>query len=104
MLLQGALKAAERAFLSVTELDPRLRRRVGERRPVRVQEGDPEGAQAMLDAALALAPDLAKSQYFYGLTLKTQGRYDEALEHFRRAADSYPRIGWCETKSAGSIS
>ncbi len=36
-------------------------------------------------------PNLAKAHYFYGLTLKTQGLYDEAIESFRRAAASYPR-------------
>ena len=45
----------------------------------------------MLGKALALAPNLAKAHYFSGLTLKTQGRYDEAIESFQRAAASYPR-------------
>jgi tetratricopeptide (TPR) repeat protein len=58
---------------------------------VRVQEGDPEGAQEMLQKAFALAPNLAKAHYFYGLTQKTQGLYDEAIASFRRAAASYPR-------------
>ena len=58
---------------------------------VRVQEGDPDGAQEMLRKAFALAPNLAKAHYFQGLTLKTQGLYDEAIESFRKAAASYPR-------------
>ena len=45
----------------------------------------------MLEKALALEPDLAKAHYLYGLTLKTRGRYDRALEHLRRAASTYPR-------------
>jgi tetratricopeptide (TPR) repeat protein len=45
----------------------------------------------MLRKAFALAPDLAKAHYFYGLTQKTQGLYDDALASFRRAAASYPR-------------
>ncbi len=91
LLLQGDLKAAEKAFITVTELDPDYADGWVNVARVRVQEGDPEGAQAMLDEALARAPDLAKAHYFYGLTLKTQGLYDEALTHFRRAAQSYPR-------------
>ena len=91
MLLQGDLRAAERAFLEVTRLSPDYADGWVNVARVRVQEGDPEGAREVLDRALSLEPDLAKSHYFYGLTLKTEGRYDEALEHFRRAADAYPR-------------
>jgi Tfp pilus assembly protein PilF len=91
LLLQGDLRGAERAFLHVTSTDPSYADGFVNVARVRVQEGDPSGAQEMLDRALALAPDLAKAHYFYGLTLKTEGRYDEALDHFRRAARSYPR-------------
>jgi tetratricopeptide (TPR) repeat protein len=91
LLLQGDLRGAERAFLRVTELDPSYADGFVNVARVRVQEGDPKAAQEMLDQALALSPDLAKAHYFYGLTLKTEGRYDEALEHFRHAAASYPR-------------
>jgi len=91
LLLQGDLKGAEKAFVAVTELDPDDADGWVNVARVRIQEGDPEGAQAMLDEALVRDPDLAKTHYFYGLTLKTQGRYDEALEHFRRAAERYPR-------------
>jgi tetratricopeptide (TPR) repeat protein len=91
LLLQGDLRGAERAFTRVTEIDPSYADGFVNIARVRVQEGDPEGAQGMLSKAFALAPNLAKAHYFYGLTLKTQGRYDEALESFRRAAAIYPR-------------
>ncbi len=91
LLLQGDLRAAERAFTRVTEIDPGYADGFVNVARVRVQEGAPEGAQEMLQKAFALAPNLAKAHYFYGLTLKTQGLYDEALESFRRAAASYPR-------------
>jgi tetratricopeptide (TPR) repeat protein len=91
LLLQGDLRGAERAFVRVTELDPSYADGFVNVARVRVQEGDPTGAQAVLDEALTLSPDLAKAHYFYGLTLKTEGRYDEALDHLRRAAKSYPR-------------
>ena len=84
-------RTAERAFLNVTELAPDYADGWVNVARVRVQEGDPESAREMLDKALALEPDLAKAHYFYGLALKTRGLYDEALEHFRRAASSYPR-------------
>jgi Tfp pilus assembly protein PilF len=91
LLLQGDLRGAERAFTRVTEIDPSYADGFVNVARVRVQEGDPEGAQEMLRKALALAPDLAKAHYFYGLTQKTQGLYDEALASFRLAASSYPR-------------
>jgi Tfp pilus assembly protein PilF len=91
LLLQGDLRGAERAFTRVTEIDPSYADGFVNVARVRVQEGDPDGAQAMLGKALALAPNLAKAHYFHGLTLKTQGLYDEAIESFRRAASSYPR-------------
>jgi tetratricopeptide (TPR) repeat protein len=91
LLLDGDLRGAERAFIEVTEIDPSYADGFVNVARVRVQEGDPPGARDVLDRALALAPELAKAHYFYGLTLKTEGRYDEALDHFRRAAKSYPR-------------
>ncbi|HSF17022.1 MAG TPA: tetratricopeptide repeat protein [Vicinamibacteria bacterium] len=91
LLLQGDLRGAERAFLNVTEIDPSYADGFVNVARVRVQEGDPQGAQEMLAKAFELAPDLAKAHYFYGLTLKTEGRYDEALDHFVSASNSYPR-------------
>jgi len=91
LLLQGDLRGAERAFTRVTEIDSSYADGFVNIARVRVQEGDPDGAQEVLSKALALAPNLAKAHYFYGLTLKTQGLYDEAIESLRRAASSYPR-------------
>ena len=104
LLLQGDLKAAEKAFITVTELDPDYADGWVNVARARVQEGDPEGAQTMLDEALARAPNLAKAHYFYGLTLKTQGLYDEALTHFCRAAQSIRGTASCGTRSGVSIS
>jgi tetratricopeptide (TPR) repeat protein len=58
---------------------------------VRVQEGDVTAAIPMLEKALAIDPRLAKAHYFLGTALKTLGRYDEALDHLRAAAEQYPR-------------
>jgi len=78
LLLQGDLRAAENAFLRVTTTSPDYADGWVNVARVRVQEGDPEGARQVLDKALELEPDLAKAHYFYGLTLKADGRYDEA--------------------------
>jgi tetratricopeptide (TPR) repeat protein len=48
-------------------------------------------AEEVLKKALALDGELAKTHFFLGLAVKAQGRYDEALAHFRKAASRYPR-------------
>ena len=48
------------------------------------------GGQEVLMKALALQPDLAKTHFFLAMTLKAQGKYDEALDHLSKAATSYP--------------
>ncbi|PYV83220.1 MAG: hypothetical protein DMG05_26535, partial [Acidobacteria bacterium] len=91
LFLQGDLKSAEAAFLKVTEIDPSYADGWVNVGRVRVQEGNTAGAQEVLKKALDLDGQLAKTHYFYALTLKTQGKYDEALEHLRKALSKYPR-------------
>jgi tetratricopeptide (TPR) repeat protein len=91
LLLQGDLKAAEATFLRVTEIDPSYTDGWVNVGRVRIQEGNTAGAQQVLRKALDLNGELAKSNYFYALTLKTQGKYDEALVHLRKALAKYPR-------------
>jgi tetratricopeptide (TPR) repeat protein len=91
LLLQGDLKAAEATFLRVTEIDPAYADGWVNVGRVRIQEGNTAGAQQVLRKALDLDGELAKSNYFYALTLKTQGKYDEALQHLRKALAKYPR-------------
>ncbi len=91
LLLQGDLRAAESAFLHVTEIDPSYADGWVNVARVRVQEGNIPGAQQVLKKALALAPDLAKAHFFYAMALKTQGKYDEALGHLEKAVARYPR-------------
>jgi tetratricopeptide (TPR) repeat protein len=45
----------------------------------------------MLREALKLDPELAKTHFFLGSVLKSNGHYDEALSHLRHAAARYPR-------------
>ena len=56
----------------------------------RVQEGNMEGAEEVLRKALEIDPGLAKTHFFLAIALKPRGRYDEALEHLRTAAERYP--------------
>ena len=45
----------------------------------------------MLQQALKVSPRLASAHFFLAMALKTLGRYDEALEQLRAAAEQYPR-------------
>ena len=102
LLLQGDLRGAEAAFLKVTEMEPELRRRLGERgaraAPGRRHGGAP---RPMLRKALAIDPKLAKTHFFLGSALKAQGRYDEALEHTRVAAGASTRATASCTNQVG---
>jgi tetratricopeptide (TPR) repeat protein len=91
LLLQGDLKAAEAAFLKVTEMDPGYADGWVNVSRARIQEGNMDGAEQMLRKALEIDPGLAKTHFFLATALKARGRYDEALDHLRAAAARYPR-------------
>jgi tetratricopeptide (TPR) repeat protein len=91
LLLQGDLKAAEAAFLKVTQMVPGYADGWVNVARARIQEGNMDGAEEYLRKALALDPALAKTHFFLALALKARGQYDEALAHLRKAADKYPR-------------
>lgn len=98
LLLQGDLKGAESAFLKVTELEPEYLDGWINIARCRIAEGNVKGAQEMLDQAMKIQetldpqnPHRAKVHYFYALSLKPYGRYDEALNHLRQAANQFPR-------------
>src|SRR6185436_15325755 len=85
LLLQGDLKGAEAAFLKVTQMDPGYADGYVNVARARIQEGEMEAAAEMLKKALAVNPHLAKTHFFYALTLKAAGKYDEALQALKVA-------------------
>ena len=91
LLLQGDIKAAEAAFLKVTQMEPGYADGWVNVARAHIQEGNMAAAEDMLRKALAIDPRLAKTHFFLGTALKSLGRYDEALEHLRTAAAQYPR-------------
>jgi tetratricopeptide (TPR) repeat protein len=91
LLLQGDLKGAEAAFRKVTAMDPAYPDGPVNIARALLQEGNVLEAIPLLEQALAIDPDLAKTHYFLGTALKTMGRYDDALRHLRTAAARYPR-------------
>jgi tetratricopeptide (TPR) repeat protein len=91
LLLQGHIKAAEDAFLKVTQMEPGYADGWVNVARARIQEGNMAAAEEVLRRALEIDPKLAKTHFFLASALKPMGRYDEALDHLRTAAALYPR-------------
>ncbi|HKY32616.1 MAG TPA: tetratricopeptide repeat protein [Candidatus Polarisedimenticolia bacterium] len=91
LLLQRDLKGAVEAFRTVTEIDPRYADGFVNVARAQIEEGNHRAAHETLQKALEIDPALPKTHYFYALTLKTFGRYDEAVEHLRTTLQSFPR-------------
>jgi len=91
LLLQGDLKGAERAFETVTKLDPGYADGWVNVARARVQEGNTDAAKPLLAKAIALSPRLASAHYFSGLALKADGNYPAAFDEFSKASALYPR-------------
>ena len=98
MLLQGDLKAAETAFLKVTEIEPAYLDGWVNVARARIAEGDMQGAAVMLEKAFEIQqtlplenPHRAKVHYFYALIQEADGNYDTAIEHLQHAAAQFPR-------------
>jgi tetratricopeptide (TPR) repeat protein len=91
LLLQGDLRAAEQIFIHVTEIDPAFVDGWVNLGRARLLEGRTQEGQDALLKAVELAPDLARSNFFLGMTYKNQGEYDKALVHLRAAETRYPR-------------
>ena len=98
LLLQGDLKAAQIAFSKVTEIDPAYLDGWVNIARCRIEEGNMQGAEAMLEKAFEIQrtllpenPHRAKVHYFYALVQETYGNYDTAIEHLQHAAAQFPR-------------
>jgi Tfp pilus assembly protein PilF len=91
LFLQGDLKGSEAAFTVATEIAPDNPDGWVNIGRTREREGNLAGAREALDRALALAPNLARTHFFYARVLKAEGAYDEALSHLRTVIEQYPK-------------
>ena len=91
LFLQGDLKAAAAAFQKVTEADPANPDGWVNMSRCAVQEGDMERARTVLEKALALSPNLARTNYFYARVLRSDGNYEGAAARLRIVLAQYPR-------------
>src|SRR5579883_2977481 len=91
MLLQGDLKGAEYAFERVTEAEPSYPDGWVNVARALIQEGETEAARPYLKKALALAPHLARAEFFLAMVQKACGDYNGALESLADVRRQYPR-------------
>ncbi|HET9888263.1 MAG TPA: tetratricopeptide repeat protein, partial [bacterium] len=88
---QDDLQGAKRAFQNVVTADGENPEGFVNLGRVYLREGLIDDAEEVLNQALALNQDLAKTHYFLGVVNKERGKYDEALVHFRKAESLYPK-------------
>jgi len=91
LFLQGDLKGAAAAFQIVTEADPNNPDGWVNIGRCAVQEGDMTRARVVLEKALAIAPNLARANFFYAKVLRADGDYDGAAARLRMVLARYPR-------------
>ena len=98
LLLQGDLRAAQTAFLNVTEIDPGYLDGWVNVARCRIKAGDMQAAEAMLKTAFDIQktlppenPHRAKVHYFYALVQEAYGNYDAAIQHLQHATAQFPR-------------
>jgi tetratricopeptide (TPR) repeat protein len=91
LFLQGDLKGALAAFTTATRVDPKRADGYVNMGRVLVQEGDMARAREVLEKALALDFTLARTHYFYARALRTEGKYDEAIQHLQMVTQQYPK-------------
>jgi Tfp pilus assembly protein PilF len=90
LFLQGDLKAAEEAFVYTTQADPNNPDGWVNIGRVRLQEGNLAGATHVLDKALQLSPNLARTHYFYSRVLREEGKYPVAIAQLKLVTAQYP--------------
>jgi Flp pilus assembly protein TadD len=91
LFLQGDLKGAAAAFLKVTEADPNNPDGWVNIGRCAVQEGDMARARTVLEKALSLSPNLARTNFFYARVLRSDGNYEAAATRLQMVLAQYPR-------------
>ena len=83
-------EAARAAYQRALELDPELRRRLRQPRPLAHEAGDPTTAARCYHLALAARRDRPVTHYNLALALEDLQRDSEAAAHYRRAVALNP--------------
>jgi tetratricopeptide (TPR) repeat protein len=91
LLAQGDLKSAEAAFLRAAQNAANRAEAWINVGIVRLQEGNLDSAKPAFATALKMNSVPFKINFYYGLTLKAQGQYDEALKYLKKVVVKFPR-------------
>lgn len=91
LLLQGDLKAAERAFRIVTEIEPEYADGWVNVARTMIREGETEAARPFVDRALKISPKLGRALFFRAMIEKAAGDYAGAEASLRAVVAQYPR-------------
>jgi tetratricopeptide (TPR) repeat protein len=91
LLLQGDLKAAEFAFMKVTEAEPAYADGWLNVARALIQEGETDAAKPFIAEALARNAGLARTHFFKAMIEKADGDYAAAISSLERVVAQYPR-------------
>jgi len=91
LLLQDDLKNAEAIFMRIAQIAPDNAEAWLNIGITRWREGNLPGAHQAFETAMKMSNELPQVNYYYGLTLKSQGKYEEALKYLKRIVTKYPR-------------
>lgn len=86
----GHIEEAHDASARAVELDPGLAEAHASRGLAHLVSEDFETSEREFERALELGPHLFEAYYFFGRTRFHQGRLDDAMELFRKAAEADP--------------
>jgi tetratricopeptide (TPR) repeat protein len=84
------MRRARQAGLTAVKLDPQLAEAHAVLAFVRMSDRDNAAAQRSFEQALKLSPNSATAQSWFGVLLLINGRIDQALERYTRAAEIDP--------------
>ena len=91
LLLEGDLKGAQQAFQKVVEIEPDYVDGWINLARAYLQEGALAEAEKALAEAEKVQPGFHKTHYFRGLLYKALGKYNQALQDLKAAAEAFPK-------------
>jgi len=91
LLAQNDFKNAEAAFLQTAQNASNRAEAWINVGIVRLREGNFAGAQQALETAMQMEAVPFKVNFYYGLLLKAQRQYDEALKYLKKVVAKFPR-------------
>ena len=102
----GLQKTASASNAAVTGTDPKDEIATANRvlnALASISEGKPDRAIAVLEQAVAAAPNMYLAQYALGAALAEKQRYAQAIEHLHKAIELRPGSAWAQYEMGASL-